>query len=941
MNGSSNLWLKSWLLGSLGGVLGAAAAYLTVTSVDSNFATVLLYGVSWPFALVVYGINWSLILVDGVLGGATERTVDDWLSLLRSPVVAPFAVGLSVAGQIAVLLRLPPLSLIDRIWPEPPDILTTDFSRRSSDLSDPWRSDSTLVARDDDLSELRRFAGTATGSTPRWMLLYAPHGYGKTRLAIEWLRLLSATGWDTGFLRLGVSLDKVSKARFRRKTAIVVDEASRRAANGLWVILDDLLQRKQRIRILFVDQNPVQLPRTLPTDARERIQKCFWQPSCGEGLKLMPLDPSTLAIIAPEATQETIDRAGGRPLYVLLGNNPTATIAQKIEARLSTTQDNPSEYKLLAFASLAGPVLNEVWKPLIGDTVVLSRRQEIFGGPDSAEAAEIAQVLPPLHPEPFADGMLLAWAEDVDTNDLREVLEAALSANATAVDTRLESLWSDQSRLGEDIDIVRRIQDLYDELAPERVLNLRTAAIEAFGAMVEGLKADTVENSKSDWARESARLNRIERQRPFDYEIARLSARAAFNIITVLLGERRFSKLGPWRTQLERLSERFRDNSDIGTVVAEAVANEIITYGRLQRLDDLEASTKLLDAMATAFATTRGVRLAEAVAAISATDCYGRQERYDEMKLWASRFDYISGYFKADREVRLAEAKAAANVAHYCAKSRDVADMERWAMRVQSISQCFDRQREFCLREAHVAVDAMTVYGKLKHFQDVERWAATLETIVALYPDDPDLKVDESIAFANVADDYAKCEDMMSFERFLDRLNCLAKRFPDNPELQAQYARVAVTAIFAYGRARNFEEVEHWGQRLEAVVGRFPDHRNIILAETTAAFNAVTDYGRAHRFGDLERWAKRLSVMVVRFSSDPEIRAIEARAAVNAVVYYGEVPALKRDRETWVERLRSIALSNPHHTTIQEIAAKVFGSALHKKMANRADQIIR
>jgi hypothetical protein len=371
-------WAKAAVVGTGFGLAAGVALYLGWDRVTPEWINVIEEWLSWP-----------LPFLEIVFPGSSVK--------VRTAILA-FA---SVAAPIIMGHR----PLVDRLWPEPPEILDFALFRQDVYPDDPRFAGRAFIGRTDEMRVLMMFAGATGGEAAKWCTLTAPHGIGKTRLAVEWLDRLQKRKWDAGFLDTGASMSDIEKAHFRRNTAIVIDEALRDEL--LWPKLNALLAARRRVRILVIDQVPIRPPETLAKAMRDRIETA----QLG-GLRIERLDRDALAAIAPEAETRILDRADGRPLYVLLGPDPAATVARRVAERFEIANDD-EEKALLAFAALAGPVENAVWQDQhnLPAGISLSRRARLFGGVDKDA---LRRVLPALAPEPFGDALLLAWATDED-----------------------------------------------------------------------------------------------------------------------------------------------------------------------------------------------------------------------------------------------------------------------------------------------------------------------------------------------------------------------------------------------------------------------------------------------------------------------------------------------------------------------------------------------
>ncbi|NBC31115.1 MAG: hypothetical protein GVY13_00385, partial [Alphaproteobacteria bacterium] len=571
------VWAKAGAAGITLGIVAGAGVVAFANQMEPAHIESLRIWLAWP-----------LPLIENLFGANPEDNG------LGSPLVLAAFGAATFAIQVTLLLaggdvigRRP---IIDYVWPEPPDILDLKLFRKDVDPDDPQFEGRHFHGRQDELSTLRRFAGLASGDGPIWTTLEGPHGVGKTRLALEWLNQLRTNGWDVGWLDPAADLRSVRNTHFRRKTAVLIDEAARQIAMGLWPKIDLLLQRRCYLRILLIDQTPLTRPGDLDKAVRDRIDAAK-----SEGVRLEELNKAALREIAPDATDEAVDRADGRPLYVLLGPDPAATIARRVERWWDKAQTD-LERRLVAFAALAGPVPNTEWKRLLTHVdVALPRRSAIFGG---ERRHVLDEVLPQPRPEPLANALLLRWAADQDRHDREALFQTALTVHPEAVEARLHSLWMDHVLDEMQARLRWCFQKQFDSLAPERVATLLRKARESLDATIG-----------NQWEVALTHLRSLAERRPFDREIRLRAAMGAVNAIH--------------------------------------------RYGEHGRFEDLERWGGRLIATAEAFPADRELRVEEAVGAVNAISRCGEHGRFEDLERWGGRLIATAEAFPADREIRL------------------------------------------------------------------------------------------------------------------------------------------------------------------------------------------------------------------------------------------------------------------------------------------------
>jgi hypothetical protein len=186
-----------------------------------------------------------------------------------------------------------------------------------------------------------------------------------------------ATGWDVGFLKPGASALDIERAHLRAKTAILIETASR--DGRLWEKLPTLMAKDRgRLRVLIEDQALQAAPIALPPVDGERIAIAE-----RTALRLGGLSEGALEILAPSLSSTARYAADGRPLFVLLGENPSAEIARRVAERLETGDVKSAK----TLASLAGPIVfaalrRDQRRRLETEMIALDWRPEMLDGAD-------------------------------------------------------------------------------------------------------------------------------------------------------------------------------------------------------------------------------------------------------------------------------------------------------------------------------------------------------------------------------------------------------------------------------------------------------------------------------------------------------------------------------------------------------------------------------
>ena len=321
---------------------------------------------------------------------------------------------------------------------------------------------------------------------------------------------------------------------------------------------------------------PIARPRDLDTPARQRLEEGLWTEVGPDGLSVQSLSSDVMHEIAPaDLDQDTIKRAAGRPLYVLLGRDPKATIARRVERRFKEAETD-GERRLLALAALAGPVANAIVHSLPGADISVSRRDKVLGG---SEQQDLRKVLPPLQPELLADAVLLEWLADQDELQVERMLEVALDGNPVAVEARLGSLWSGLPLKPAERRHLRGLQALFDQRCPNRITEIYDEASSLANALAAevDLSADTA--VAKQWEASARRLELIADRRPFDPAIRLRGAMGAVDAILHYGVAGRFDDLERWGDRLQAVAAAFPADPEIRLREARGAGNAITRYG--------------------------------------------------------------------------------------------------------------------------------------------------------------------------------------------------------------------------------------------------------------------------------------------------------------------------------------------------------------------------
>jgi hypothetical protein len=905
-------------------------------------------------------------------GLGVSNLVEALLAFAYGPAL-PVTVGLTIAAVVAIglLKEFFERATIDRIWPSYPDILDPKLERDNVARYRPLAAGTPFFERGQELENLVCFAEDFSGPGVTFQFLAGREGVGKTRLALEWLKKMKARGWDAGILDPKADISEIRFALLRNKTAILIDEPGR--IQNFWLILDALLQKKTRIRIVLANQIALRRPNSLDDDARARIEMAQ-----RGTMKLRGMTDDTLRKLVRNASDKQLKDAEGCPLMVLIGPKDFSEIERRVALREESAEARDVG-RVLALAALAGPVARTEVDRALGMSVATSSLEPLF---EDVDRATLDAILPAFAPEVFANEIVLRHALD-HPGDNKHFFELAIRLNAAAVEHRCASLWR---RGGNDrrAKVIDALIATLEEVAPARRDKALARAVEL---VVETSKPPPADDDGAvDLAPLTGALDELEElaeSRPFSRGIRQMEARGAVNAIDdygragqwealehwgvrlIALCEmpgfrddpaisrqgaagaanaishygraKQFPVLERWGARLIALCETplYFDNRDIRLAEGKGAFNAMVVYGEAGQFEALERWAARLTALAEmpAFRDDRDIRVLEANSMVNAIGCYGRAQQLQPLERWATRLVALGEMpgFRDDREVRALEASGTVNALIGYGMASQFDAMERWGARLIALCEApgFRDDRNIRLQEAKGAYSAMNLYGAAKQFQALERWGARLIALCEEhgFSDDRDIRFEEAKSAYNAIMDYRDAGQFEALERWGGRLIALCEmpRFHDDREIRLLEAKVAVSIINGYGNAGQFEALERWGGRLIALceLPNFREDREIRLQEVISAINAIAYYGAARKFDVLERWGERLTALcrTPRFRDDREIRLREFQAAANAIVLYSKhAPAAGAARSRWFAQASAVARDFPADLEIQQAA---------------------
>lgn len=414
-------------------------------------------------------------------------------------------VGLYLLGRAFVKLW-PVRRALDRLLPTPPAFVRADLDRFLMEgMSNLERQVPDLVGRSEELDALSAlFAGAEGKADPlafRWRALTGPSGVGKTRLAVEWLRIAQAQGWHVGVVDRSAD-DLVALATWKpgRRAALVIDEAGAIWGSELQATLTALqaaASAKAPVRVLVIDHiMPVLAMGGLPE--RQKLAAAAEPEMRVGGLGGEALSAMLQALTLDGARAgEVAQLSGGRPrAAILLARAPDArsygaAIDNWVEALIPELASQaamvPSEISVpLILAALIGPVESDV----IREHVPGFNAGYIMRFFEDQDRRNLERQLPMFQPDDLGAELALRLLAVSDSAVRQQLLDTMVRVDPDRLEKRLATLWQSRveaglydpdSRAGDDM--LCWLQNAYQAARPERMMEIGARIASIFAGM--------------------------------------------------------------------------------------------------------------------------------------------------------------------------------------------------------------------------------------------------------------------------------------------------------------------------------------------------------------------------------------------------------------------------------------------------------------------------
>ncbi|MBZ9940170.1 ATP-binding protein [Mesorhizobium sp. BR1-1-13] len=480
-------------------------------------------------APVVSGLNsaagwWSAVIHAFVANIWDEKTFKDLEGYLLGrllPITVAFTFLPIFFGSM--LLEIKGKAVCEWLPPIPPLILDGVLEDKQADALRAISASTPFLGRAQELGRLFSFT-RAKELRSGYLVLTGAEGIGKTRLALEWGKQLANEGWDAGILEPSVRPLDLKGEYFRRKTAIIIDDASSRTE--LWSLVHECISRRsQTIIVLLVDQ----FVPAIPLSIDDKVSAELVARSLGH-LSLQSVSDADLKQIVPGVDEQILRQASGRPLFVMLGNEPKRELKRRASRRLDLASTD-LERQIVLMAAMVGPVrLKDLDAMGLSGLRSIQGLQRLFEGMD---VSFLHHSVPAIDPAPLGDEIVYQALSTMPLHDVDRIIKFAARLDGWMFQKRLGSLYrqSEQLKLSERLAFIANAQECLDQNAPHIRAEVLAEVKDALALACENGEIDHVVRPDFDARKVLERVRAIAAARPFDRELTRLVCNFYCNIV--------------------------------------------------------------------------------------------------------------------------------------------------------------------------------------------------------------------------------------------------------------------------------------------------------------------------------------------------------------------------------------------------------------------------
>ncbi|MCA8899836.1 MAG: ATP-binding protein, partial [Hyphomonas sp.] len=529
--------------------------------------------------------------------------------------------------------------------------LTWSLQEDVRSIADAIRYDSQkfeFVGRDKEMDELRHFLGDCTigGARNRfkWLLITGEGGDGKTRLALEFVRSLSAP-WTGGRLTLDGLSKLLDEGRWtpRRPTLLVIDYPAQAPARvgRLLSYLDKLAgDTDMPVRVLMMEREAAGdwVSEMLPGESPVVREHCFRRERYESGWRIDPLHPAhVLHIMVRRFRDEGLDDPDVDALFQAV---------MRVDPRKVRLQD--------------GDVL-PIPRPLFGAAIAELAVEHLKSG-----AGDLDAYLADLDAESVFERLI------VRDRDMRWKPVAGdrleLHENLLALATMCLGL-----KRGDFAGVFRQKKDILGEFLPAPgVAGLTAISDDTMRMMGSPDPEDMFRPYEPDLLGQYfvlRRLDRLQAQGLMDaflntaFELGGDNA-AIFSLRVALDFATRFKARGfLWPEIVERPST--------GDILSKLTVDLTRMFGDANSWSDVDSLFVHIDALRHAFPDHQDIALHEAMAAVNVTIGTSKARDWDRVDAMIAHIDVLRHAFPDQQDIALNEAMATVTVTKHAGEAGD------------------------------------------------------------------------------------------------------------------------------------------------------------------------------------------------------------------------------------------------------------------------------
>ncbi|TLX16708.1 hypothetical protein [Rhizobium sp. MHM7A] len=818
--------------------------------------------------------------------------------------------------------------LIGKLWPIYPHILDDHNLSRKDDHIHLVSGHVPFHGRDGLLNELLRKIQTCERN--KYITISANPGMGKTRLGIELMRMMRNAGWDTGFLKLDVTPEVLSRFRFRRKTLVFIDDAD--ARSHLWQLVGSLLEREPLVIVVLAGQC-LSKPPAFDLDHPDMTIIFRLLHECS----LQKLPYKALTAISPKASLDDLQKCDGNPGALLYVEDAATDMLFHAE-QIHTLAKHMNALDLLKLSVFCGPLSYAEMPPELVSRKPLATLCLIFRG---TRVRILDGTIPAIQPCMMADEIAFILLQNMGDDDLRQLIASHVKLNPHALRSRIANLLKNRWPSAKRMATAEKLSHLFNQMAPEfsiarehearliasalegdHPFDVRIAArrieelwfsspdnenlFRLYAESVPKLQEKLADLGLTDDAREvfqrfyghtrSANLPQL-RQSDEYRRMAMASLLTCYKAkVDDALGNTLYIRCQ------EELEQALND-INIGNAASTMHLFLAMIYDAGQRKNETELEK--LTSMVMKFMEHPACGASVPVHRIffeiarSASSFYARLDRPGLIQAWLDRAKQVNRNFNSavDTQMLMAEAHMATELMLTNASLGKMTDMEEAAKQFRSLAARIPINSRRALEPtwATMASAAITCYREYGRLGDVERWAKNLmsmptekaNSVKQHEQNQVEIMRSEVKMIATVIETFLENEHPEAAERWALNMTEVMNRMPGYECRQCVEAQMQTALkMINYYAIKDYSKLPIWGHRLTVIMEKPLSNWNakiaiIAMEATKTLITAALVHGRKDM---AMKWQDTADAISVKFGEQPDIRRLHEKIKSNRIL---------------------------------------------------------